>query len=183
MRKVLVIPLIFLFLSCFTEPRKGNQLDSINEVNNIVYSETVNAEDKNIEEDTKKESLNNNNELSDINNENNITSIVRELNKISNQSGFPNNISELSILNEKRSLMLFNTVEFKLDDVYAVFLDKDYNDGYGTFRVAIECEKRESGSNCLYDTSRSDYILSTIFPLQTKEDCLRYVELFNRLDK
>ena len=53
--------------------------------------------------------------------------------------------------------------------------------GFGAFHIAIECQKRSNGSNCMYDTGRAEYISASIFPLQNKDACIKYAELFNSL--
>ncbi len=183
MKKVSVLILSTLFISCLTEPKKENSNTSTNEMINPISPEKV--ENSIIDTALIKNEISQ--ESTTIINETKTDgvvskrSIIEELNNIVKNSGYSNINNTLSFLNENKGLMLLSRYEFKIDDVYAVFLYKDYNDGYGAFHVSIECEKKESGSNCMYDTNNPDYISATIFPLKTREACLQYVEKFNSL--
>jgi len=183
MKKFILLLLCFTMVSCFVEPKKENP---------SIAPEVVSTNDTYDNEKFKEPIVDtsevNNSSLGDIEVQDNSTlnrlskkDIVDELNLIAKNNSFPSIENKLSFLNEKIGLMLFTSYEFKLDDVYAVYINKDYNDGFGAFHIAIECQKRSTGSNCMYDTGRAEYISASIFPLQNKDACIKYAELFNSL--
>lgn len=181
MKKVFFVISSFLLVSCFTEPKKEENI--FNPETERIQKE-VSVENYSTNNTIKDETLLEDNETANIKVfTKNKKDIIIELNTIAENNGKQSVINSLSFLNENKGLMLFGNYEFNVNDVYAVFLNKDYNDGFGEFRISIECVKKPSGSNCMYDTYNANYASAYIFPLQTKESCLKYVELFNMLNR
>ncbi len=180
MKNIIVVLFCVLLISCFSEPKKETPIfESIQntQVNHIDSVDSIKI--NNVESVNELKTENNSSSLSDISPK---RKIINEINLIAENNGFPNMENKLSFLNEKKGLMLFYRYEFNINNVYAVYLNKDYNNGFGSHYVSIECEKKESGSNCLYDTIDSQYISASIFPLKNKESCLKYVEMFNTIN-
>lgn len=185
MKKLFYISFCFTFLSCFTEPKKENnnanldlQINSIKSADKAkdttLDSSTIKEKDTLLKKDIEEQ-------ISFANDEDkNRLNIIDNLNEILKSAKTKNEI-KLSFLNEKRNLMLFFKYEFSLDNVYAVYVNKDYNDGFGNYHIFIECQKNNNDSNCMYDTVNSEYVSGYGFPLKTEEDCLSFVRLFNKL--
>ncbi len=185
MKKFILLFLCLTIVSCFVEPKKENLsiLPEVVSTNNtyenekpIIDSALIKETDTVVGENFKNPTESKSTITSRLEIIDNINLILKNRSKMIGEN-------RLTFISDKRNLMLFSSYEFNLDNVYVVYVNRDYNDGFGANRVSIECQKNSSGSNCMYDTVNVQYISGYTFPLKTKEDCLYFVEQFNSLYK
>ena len=172
--KIAILCLCVLFVSCFTEPKK--ETENTQSVGNF---ESINSNVEKIASEKLNDSINLKTFKEEtLITETNSSDIILELNSINDRNG---NKIVMSFIDEKEKLMMFFGKEFKIQDVYLVYVKEDFDRGFGVNYIYLECKKNSSSSNCLYDIKNSDYVSSIAFPLSTEEECVRFIELFNKL--
>ena len=174
MKITFLLILCFAFVSCLKEPKNDNQEKTT--------STSIFVNDSAIEEiDTigtiKKDSVVEEN-IKNIS-EQKIEITVNEINNLI-QNRCLSQKAEFTIIDKSKKIILYGDYKFYLDNVYAFYLNKNYDDGYGEHHLSIECY---DNNICIEQQSNLSKNIAIITPFKTKNDCQKFVELLNELKK